>query len=269
MEKNDLGEVAEQWLNRYLDDRGYTFQEEPDPGGATHAGRVVQAGDRPVMCEVTTFTTGGLIEDIVVPDIGAEQILEGEPVARDLTETLAPIREQIGAAAAAGLRRWKNRDRPLVVVLADPMDRPIPLEPSLVIAAMYGDVPPGEHGPAGEPSWVAGEHGRMTAEYPHVSAVAILRLRTYAQDWVDAWIEANSHAYSSPAQMLTAIRRYDRAAPDGDYVVLDVFETLSPEAVPLPRDVFNGPRDTRWGPTPEGDGLMPVPVGPDNLSRVP
>ncbi|MGI8329278.1 hypothetical protein ACRYCC_04890 [Actinomadura scrupuli] len=268
MDKNDLGEVAEQWFNRYLDDRGYTFQEKPDPGGARRAGRLVQAGDRPVLCEVTAFTADGRFEDIAVPEIGAEEILVGEPVARDLTETLQPIREQISAAASAGLRRWKDKDGPLVLVLADPMDKPIPLEPSLVVAAMYGD-PEDARPAAGEPAWVAGEKGRMTARYPSVSAVAVLRLRTYAQDWVDAWISANSHAYSSAAQMLTAIRRYDHAAPDGDYVVLDVFETLSPEAVPLPRDIFNGPRDARYGPTPEGDGLMPVPVGPENLSRVP
>jgi hypothetical protein len=36
-------------------------------------------------------------------------------------------------------------------------------------------------------------------------------------------------------------------------ICLDVFECVSDSAVPLPRDVFAGPHDTRWGVTGVGE----------------
>lgn len=36
--------------------------------------------------------------------------------------------------------------------------------------------------------------------------------------------------------------------PHSDDVFLDVVETNSTQAVPLPGDVFNGPHDRRWVP---------------------
>ena len=37
-----------------------------------------------------------------------------------------------------------------------------------------------------------------------------------------------------------------------------IFETLSPAAVPLPRDVFDGPRDRRWVPNADRTALIPL-----------
>jgi hypothetical protein len=34
--------------------------------------------------------------------------------------------------------------------------------------------------------------------------------------------------------------------PEGDYVYLDVIETMSESAVPLPDDWFDGEHDSRW-----------------------
>ncbi len=48
-------------------------------------------------------------------------------------------------------------------------------------------------------------------------------------------------------QALRLLRRLDQAElPDGDYVYVDVIETASASAMPLPEEWFAGERDSRW-----------------------
>ena len=71
--------------------------------------------------------------------------------------------------------------------------------------------------------------------------------------------EAEPEAASRPGKDSTAPDvEAGTEALEGDEVFFEVFETVSESAVLQPRDVFNGPRDLRWGPTPGRDGLTPV-----------
>ena len=58
--------------------------------------------------------------------------------------------------------------------------------------------------------------------------------------------------------MAAAFTEASRDAPEGDELYLEVFETLSPTAVPLPHDVFDGPRDRRWVPNADRTALIPL-----------
>ncbi|MER5626928.1 hypothetical protein [Streptosporangium sp. NPDC002544] len=59
--------------------------------------------------------------------------------------------------------------------------------------------------------------------------------------------------------MIAAFHAIEHQAPAGDEVFLDVFETISSVVVPLPHEIFNGPHDRRFAPTPDGDGLSLLP----------
>lgn len=53
-----------------------------------------------------------------------------------------------------------------------------------------------------------------------------------------------------------------RGEAAAESIYLDVYECLSESAVPLPREVFAGPRDTRWGITGPGQyGQVAGPLG--------
>ncbi|MCX4791252.1 MULTISPECIES: hypothetical protein [unclassified Streptomyces] len=47
--------------------------------------------------------------------------------------------------------------------------------------------------------------------------------------------------------------------PHSDDIFVRLVEAVSPEAVSLPRNVFNGPHDQRWIPNSEGTAFVPLP----------
>lgn len=116
--------------------------------------------------------------------------------------------------AARQLEPLVGDSRPLIVVLANPHGVLADLEGDKLIEAMYGDLVVTfklntETGaPASEPEWVLGEGDRLAEERaPWVSAVAGLHRRDHGMDWTR--------------------------------------ETISEEAVPLPRDILDAERDRR------------------------
>lgn len=50
----------------------------------------------------------------------------------------------------------------------------------------------------------------------------------------------------------------DADIPDGGYRWVEAVETLSPQAEPLPRTVFDGPRDRRFAATDDRTGITEV-----------
>lgn len=247
-----IARVAELRFARYLDERGYTYEYEPDLGIPKRPEYLIDAMGQPVVAEVKSFTTFGVLEGMT----------PGQVRTRSLTDALRPVRRQISEAAGQ-LRGLRDRGWPLMVVLANPAGRPVPLESSMVIAAMYGDleyqVPIAEDGTAGEFRPVLGRNGKLTMDHAYISAVAVARRRDHADAWFAAWFDEHRAEYGLERAMVAAVTAAAaKDAPVGEDVFLEVFETVSDTAVPLPRDRFNGPLDIRWVPTPNRDGLMPL-----------
>jgi hypothetical protein len=181
-------------------------------------------------------------------------------------EWLRNIRRAISEAARQ-LEPLRGDARPLAIVLANPHGVLAEINSDKLIEAMYGDLmvtfplDPETGGPAEEPQWTLGEGGRLADEQaPWVSAVVGLHRgdhrRDWELDWVDRWKaehlpegpksedDALARFQAYQAELDEALRTED--APAGEYLYLDVIETASEEAVPLPRNILDAERDSRW-----------------------
>lgn len=93
--------MAEARVARYLRERGYTFEVEPEFGTGRHPDYLITAGENTLVAEVKAFETYGMFENAI----------PGQVVSRSLSEALAPIRKQIKKAAGQlkGLRLNASR----------------------------------------------------------------------------------------------------------------------------------------------------------------
>jgi hypothetical protein len=100
-----------------------------------------------------------------------------------------------------------------------------------------------------------GRVGKPTNDHAYLSAVVLLCRRELALDARDEILAELRKRYDGEAT--TAEERQHRAVavieelerhdlPDGHYFCVEVIETLSQEAVPLPDNWFSGERDRRW-----------------------
>ncbi|SDN27788.1 hypothetical protein SAMN04488074_14315 [Lentzea albidocapillata subsp. violacea] len=261
---NRTGDPAEARFEHYLRERGYGFEHEPDLATGKRPDYLVRANPHEFVCEIKSFNTAGTCGS-------------GRVGALSQAEVLKPIRKHITTAA---VQLKGIPDRPLVVVLANPKGCPIPLDPFSVMAAMYGDVgvefSVTADGDGGDVSWTTGfnrklavvnpETGeRIGGDHEYVSAVAVLRREDLAfQEWSRRWRVEHGADFPCGATTKAAVAFLEAAAgddgvPHSDDVFLDVFETVSSQAVPLPRDVFNGPNDRRWVPDNSRTALVPFP----------
>lgn len=248
-----IGDLAEARVARYLRERGYTFEVEPDFDTGRHPDYLITAGEHTLVAEVKAFETYGMFENAI----------PGQVMSRSLSEALAPIRKQIKKAAGQ-LKGLRDRGWPLVIVLDNPGGRPIPFDsPHMILSAMYGDLtlqaPALRDGALGDFRGVAGRNGSLRNDHPYVSAIAVVRREDHAAQWAGAWFNEHRAQFGDDVQALVAaFTEASQGAPEGDDLFLEVFETLSTEAVPLPRDVFNGPRDRRWIPSADRTALIPM-----------
>jgi hypothetical protein len=215
-----------------------------------------------LVCEIKSFDTQGGFKDA------------GPIGARSQQEVLGPVRKQIGKAA----EQLKGiPDRPLVVVLANPRGCPVPLAPVSVMAAMYGDITVeipvmSAEGADADATWTTGANRKLVVVDPetgervgghheYISAVAVLRQEDLAfREWSRRWKEQRRGPFSNAREEVVDFLEEasgDRV-PHSDDVYLDIFETISYQAVPLPRDVFNGPHDRRWLPSKTRTELVPL-----------
>ncbi|MCI0155740.1 hypothetical protein KNO15_03400 [Leifsonia shinshuensis] len=239
---------GERLFERYLSSLGYELiAYEPTLGTVKRPDYLIRAAGHEVVVEVESFGSPA-------PPAGssADRI---EPI----SDRLRSVRNRISAGAA----QLKGiSDRPLVVVLANPEGSPVPLEPPMVMSAMYGDLNVAFHHGGGTNIefgrngrlHVAESSGSSRGNHPYLSAVAVLRFNYAADAHTAARIEAQSMGYTNPLAILREANRilHERGEAYAESICLDVFESLSESAVPLPPEVFSGPYDTRWGKLPSG-----------------
>ncbi|MFF0250792.1 hypothetical protein [Streptosporangium sandarakinum] len=103
----------------------------------------------------------------------------------------------------------------------------------------------------------AGHNGKLTSDHHYISAVALLRERPHSAAWATAWFDENRPRFGRIQDMIAAYLQVAEtdSVPQGSEVFLTVIETIGEEAVRLPRDLFNGPLDLRYGSAPDGTGL--------------
>lgn len=240
---DDLGERL---FGRYVADRGYTILgRDVDLGTPKRPDFHLRHGGDEVVVEVKTFNP---------PRIPPRARGNG-PVCRDLK----PVRERIGAGAKQ-LRGITGRG--LVVVVTSPLDPFIPLSPMDMMEAMYGDLSVDFNDGPGHDAYL-GRNAKLRIDEPdgtahgdhgYLSAVAVMRCAPAADRKLAVWMRDHVGSYSTDLAAFTAgLDHIERQTGDiSDVVCLDVFETVSVAAHPLPRAIFTGPLDGRWGLTARG-----------------
>lgn len=228
---------------RFLSSLGHGWEFEPDLKIATRPDFLVSTSDgESCVCEVKQFTTWGLLE-------GAKP---GALIERPLEVALRPVRRRISRAAKQ-LSGLKESGLPLVAVLTNPFDRPVPLNPEMVVSAMYGDMSyavqgHGQSAPEFEPRF--GRNGKLQKDHQYLSAVAILSLHwpPSVLERLEAWLDERKAA--NPSELIHLEDFLALLGQEGVDCVragnLAVIETLSSAAVPLPPTVLAGPGATRW-----------------------
>lgn len=242
---NMADDVGEGLFGRYVAARGYAvLGRDVDLGTPKRPDFLIQAGAHEVVVEVKTFD----------PPTIPHSARHSGFVRRDL----GPVRSRIGAGAKQ-LRRISGR--PLVVLLTSPLDPFVPLSYMDVMEAMYGDLVMAydEEGPLNAylgrnaKLRIVEPDGSLYGDHAHLSAVAVLRCAPAMERRIAVWLRDNIGRYRTDLEaFVDALHHAEDQADHEDMVYLDVFETVSAAAVPLPRDLFNGPHDGRWGETAPG-----------------
>lgn len=244
---------GDELFERYLAERGY----EPGPHEPSLAAHGIEKrpdflprfGPMRIACEVEQFKAGASALE--------RRLRSQRTVAASTGEVYGPIRNHIREAADQ-LKPLQALNVPLVVVLANPEGAIVDLSVTHVTAALYGNLGFAMQidrtaGAAMNTRFELGRDGKVTNDHPYISAVALLRRREHRQDKIDeiAAAETGERAASDLAeasvQAARLLRRLNQIElPVGDYLYLDVIETMSASAMPVPLEWFAGEHDSRW-----------------------
>lgn len=243
--KVESGWSGEMLFETYLAEHGYGWERPPELEGIhTRPDYLVHLDQHTVLCEVKSF-------DVAGPLAGRQsRVAVG---ARSMKDVLHPHRKDLKEAARQ-LKPWRGQGWPLVVVLSNPRGCMVPTDPMSVVAAMYGDrelvAPWRDDGSLGDFTARAGRNGKLGGDHhQYLSAVVMLHCRPRAADWSSRWINEHRSEYTGAHELAAAVlAAAGTEAPEGVEVFVDVFETASDDAVPLPRSTFDGPQDRRFAP---------------------
>lgn len=155
------------------------------------------------------------------------------------------------------------------MVLVNPKGYHVGLDTKDVVHALYGDYsvqipiylgsgPIPSDFPHDDCKFIAGRNGQIRNVGQYISAVVILRHRMNEDDFFARRehefitdYKARNPGDNNMERMLVEGCAAAKAIgedkiPTGEYWSVDVIRTISDEAVPLPDNFFNGPRDTCW-----------------------
>lgn len=250
----DPGEAL---FKRYLKANGYeVVAYERDLGTVKRPDFLIRAAGHEVVVEVESFNTPPMP---LTPRSGFVN--------------LAPQLKKVRNKVTAGAEQLKGIEGyPLVVVIANPRNSWVPLEGPMFIGALYGD-PQASFTSGGGMIFSSGRNGRLHVKeqdgsvhgnHPYLSAVAVLRYIYTQAAWAAAMQQSRDAGNDNPLAILREAHHMlgQQGEAASEAVCLDVYESVSETAVPLPRDVFAGSHDTRWGVTSPGKyGQLAGPLG--------
>jgi hypothetical protein len=223
--------------------------------------------------------------DFLIEPEGAQVVAEVKQFeTRHITDrpgrggTLAPqkvfghVRAKMTQAAREQLLPFAEVGVPLIVVLANPLGADVMLDDYHVMHAILGnpkvtftvgsDAPPddpGEHIAEDYGAFVAVTDDGLINYHSHVSAVVVVHERAHETDWIkqrlrrEPQVDDLSKAGEEVVRYLQIVEeaRTRAEVPEGSYRWVEVFDLSDNptppgfQGVPLPRNVFSGPRD-RW-----------------------
>jgi hypothetical protein len=275
---------AEQRFTAYLTEHGYRWQHEPDyqielglaERPETNPDFLIERNGGRAVAEVRQFETTALQDRL--SKSGRAGVLAPQQLFGPQRFAMFEKAEQLRPLAGAGV--------PLLVVLANPLDKLVMLDDFHVQAAMWGNpnyvIPidtttggPAEghesyfrledYGAFASPVMEGGEVVAWENRHSHVTAVVVLHERSYSDDWREEILaryrapdRSIPAAIDATLEALSEIQaRSERGEePEGVYQWVSVYEVNGDQAVPLPGDWFNGPRDERYGHTGDGYGRL-------------
>lgn len=222
---------SEVTFEAYLRLHGYAWEYEPDLAIPGRPDYVISRGRSIAVCEVKEFETTAIRE------LGQRA---GGPVTVPPRLLYRTIRAQVRAAARK-MRPLADRALPLVIVLSNPQRATVVLDPRTLFHALYGVLDPEAPAPPAQGlrihAWpmptYAGRGGVLTAQYPFISAVAVLHGVVGAEVFI---LNAGPHGEEAPLGVT------DRERP----IFLHVMHAVSEEATPVPDDLFDAPYDAHW-----------------------
>jgi hypothetical protein len=247
--------TADEWFEHYLLERGLEPGEhEPDLsswGVETHPDYLPTTKGERIACEVKQFGKDSKL---------ARRLAEQSYVAASDAEVFGPIRNQV-AEAAGQLKPLAARRLPLVVVLANPEGAPVDLGMEHVLAALYGNpqwrvpIDPSTGSAVDEGRFELGRDGKLRNDHAYLSAIVLLHRHELAYEASRKILaEAGKRFSGEPktaeerrGRMVAAVEELQRHdLPTGQYFRVEVIETLSEHAIPLPEEWFAGEHDRRW-----------------------
>lgn len=276
---------AEQRFAAYLDAHGYRWRHEPDYQAEfglrarleTQPDFLFERRGSRAVGEVRQFETTHIRDRL--SKSGGYGSLSPQEVYGSLRSGVWEKCKQLRPLSGAGV--------PLLVVLANPLNADVMLDPHHVQAAMWGnprfvipiDTTTGCPAEGHDSHWRLEDYGvfaspvigdgttdRWENRHPHVTAVLVVHERLHAMDWRDRVMRRHRASDSSfEAASDAAVKALDALGaavargeePKGAYRWVTVYEVNGDEAVPLPVDWFRGPRDERYGQTEGGYGRLP------------
>jgi hypothetical protein len=280
---NPLTESEKLFLS-YLETHGYIAEHDldwrerfPDVETAKSPDFLVsRAGDPLAICEQKEWESSPVDRRLAVQRFGSFSSEEVHQTAADAVQDAA--REQLRPFAGVGL--------PLVVVLANPHHRVVPLGPGDMHLSLFGTSDRIVAGPGGLVRRVSDGVGALAATdangvlynpHTHLSAVVVVHERTMEQDFVDEEFAAKrppepprteSERHAQATSMLAGINdaRREGRIPSGSYEWVEVFDLSGLGAgfdgTPLPDNIFDRPRDRWYVVTDHGFVERTVPAQP-------
>jgi hypothetical protein len=246
---------AEHWFERYLRAHDYEYEYEPtfEPEIPTRPDFKIARAGIEAICEVKGFEE--------MPPVERRVSGLNQPTMLSAKEVLGPMRGAV-REAARNLKRLAGSPWPLVVVLANPERFKVFLSMDRLVEAMFGDLGVAgafnaETGTVEKMEFEYGRDGRLRNDHPYISAVAILNelelAAEYKGQWFEEWKKSRPEKRSYDeigAEVLAAEAAWQASeaskhVPDGNAYWVEVLTTGSPDAVPLPENVFECPRDSR------------------------
>lgn len=243
---------SEGWFDEYVRVHGQEpGNPEPDLGIEKNPDRLVSWNGHEVVCEIKQFESHPFR-------------MLGKVGTLSMKQALNPVRRKVSRAAEQ-LKPLANSEWPLVVVLANPKGQPVPFSTDEILWALFGDpiiqirinTVSGEA--AGPAERIAGRNSRIRFHHQYLSAVVALRRASHLQVWHDAcWERLKTENPHDPADVDAIVKLAEQVEEaqsaalekgeieEGDYLYTEVFTAVSETAVPLPRNVFDGPQDSRW-----------------------
>jgi hypothetical protein len=267
--------AADERFEEYLSDHAVPYEYEPpwderlEVSAEVNPDFLIDPAGAQVVAEVKQFEATHITDRDARVGTLSDRDVYGHQRAK-MTEA---AREQLRPFASAGV--------PLVVVLANPLGADVAMDFHHIAHAILGNpkftISVGPDAPPDDPGeYIAEDYGAFRSvtdtgpvnHHPHVSAVVVVHERRHETDWIEQRLRQEPRVEDlsqTGEQMVRYLKIVEDArkrgeVPEGTYRWVEVYDLSGNptppgfKGVPLPRAVFNGPRDQWYGFTGEGLG---------------